>query len=292
MGAHSRCLSLGEIEHLPKIMALDTPCSCGQSARDCPFWNEVAEDLKRRVGVDIRYRPYDFPVGLYQASRVIDPRHHTSAYLLKRRFMLAIKQLQYALGWDPGWLSWMTAAFEIGVKNTFLLYETMRRVSGQLVLIDSSKDHRKGIALYRRAPDQVRLLILTRDARGVYRSKRKSSFDRRASTLPWRRYYEHALPLIQRNVPEKHRHYLRYEDLAQDPASTLARLCDFLELTYEPEMLQFRQARHHILNGNDMRLSSEQTIRLDERWRSELDDEELAYFEKVSGKMNRKLGYE
>lgn len=230
MGSHSRCLSLGEIEHLPKNMALDTPCSCGHGARDCPFWTAVAEDLKRRLGVDVRSSPYEFPVGLHKASRVIDRGHQTAAYLRRRRFILAIKQTEYALGFEPGWLAWLTRDFERGVANTLELYETVRKVSGKRVLIDSSKDHRKGIALYKRAPEQVRLLILIRDGRGVYRSKRKSGFDRSTSVLPWRRYYERALPALERNVPERHRHYLRYEDLARDPASALSRLCDFLDL--------------------------------------------------------------
>lgn len=57
-------------------------------------------------------------------------------------------------------------------------------------------------------------------------------------------------------------------------------------------MLRFRSTTHHILNGNDMRLSGVQTISLDESWRRELDGDELAYFEKVAGKMNRRFGYE
>jgi hypothetical protein len=44
----------------------------------------------------------------------------------------------------------------------------------------------------------------------------------------------------------------------------------WLGLDIEPEQLNFRRAVHHQLAGNRMRHSGGDSIRLDERWRTEL----------------------
>jgi hypothetical protein len=57
-------------------------------------------------------------------------------------------------------------------------------------------------------------------------------------------------------------------------------------------MLRFREAEHHILNGNDMRLGTGNEVRLDERWRTQLTSRDLAIFKSLGGeRMNRRLGY-
>jgi len=293
LGSHSQCISLGEIEHLPKNLKLNTPCSCGAHAQECAFWNQVAQRIKATQGIDILMSPYSFPVGLYQASSLIDAEFQTPSYLRKRRRILAIKQLEYWFGSEPGWLGWLTAEFESGVCNTNKVFEAIREVSGKPVIVDSSKEYRKGIALYLRDPGTVRLVVVTRDGRGVFNSKRKSGFDRETCAIPWVKYYTRALPLIEKNVPPEHRYHLRYEDLANNTAETLAALCEFAGLRFEPGMLDFRHTVHHILNGNDMRLGSGSEIQCDERWRTELSAADLAYFERVGGAaLNRRLGYQ
>jgi hypothetical protein len=291
LGSHSQCMSLGEIEHLPKNLALNTPCSCGAPARECGFWNQVAVRIKASQGKDILESPYGFQVGLHKATRVIDPKFQTASYLRKRKLILAIKHVEYRLRKEPKWLAWLTASFERGVNNTFALYDAVRHVSGKPVLIDSSKEYRKGIALYRHDPDRVRLVVLTRDGRGVFNSQRRSGFDHRSSLRPWLSYYKKGLPLIERNVLPEHRFHLQYEELASKPTETIEALCQFAGLQFEPTMLDFRHTVHHILNGNDMRLGGG-AIRFDERWRNDLDADGLAYFEQAGGRaMNRRLGY-
>jgi hypothetical protein len=52
----------------------------------------------------------------------------------------------------------------------------------------------------------------------------------------------------------------------------------------------FRNTEHHIV-GNGMRLDSTSEIRIDERWRKELSQRDLAQFNSVAGDMLGKLGY-
>jgi hypothetical protein len=56
-------------------------------------------------------------------------------------------------------------------------------------------------------------------------------------------------------------------------------------------MLQFRQKKHHIVNGNRIRLSSTSTIATDVEWMKRLPPEDLQFFEQHAGTLNRALGY-
>lgn len=47
-----------------------------------------------------------------------------------------------------------------------------------------------------------------------------------------------------------------YEKLQQETASELRRICAFLELEYEPNMLAYHQAEHHVIGGNPGAMST------------------------------------
>jgi len=56
-------------------------------------------------------------------------------------------------------------------------------------------------------------------------------------------------------------------------------------------MMDYKQSGSHIANGNRMRLTEDATIRLDERWKSELSGEMLDYFNRNGSSLNQYLGY-
>ena len=105
-------------------------------------------------------------------------------------------------------------------------------------------------------------------------------------------YYRRVLPLLARNVPPKHRLMVRYEDLASETELQLRRLCTFLDLDYEPTMLDSGTKPQHITSGNNMRFNFGAPIRVDDKWKAALKEKDLKYFEQHAGKLNRALGYE
>jgi Sulfotransferase family len=107
----------------------------------------------------------------------------------------------------------------------------------------------------------------------------------------WLNYYSHAMPLIARNVRSEDVLRVRYEDLATATATTLQRLCAFLQLDYDPAMLELHARPAHITNGNGMRLRRDRAIALDQSWRSSLEPTDRAYFDQHAGALNAKLGY-
>ena len=56
-------------------------------------------------------------------------------------------------------------------------------------------------------------------------------------------------------------------------------------------MTDLSHAERHMVNGNDTRFRPERGIHLDERWRTDLAGDELAYFEGAAGRLNAQLGY-
>ena len=59
----------------------------------------------------------------------------------------------------------------------------------------------------------------------------------------------------------------------------------------ETVTLDFRSKGPHVI-GNGMRMDSTSDIRLDERWRQELSQDDLRVFDSVAGPLNRQYGYE
>ncbi len=290
IGSHSRIASLGEIWHLSKNLALNTECSCGVAVRDCVVWREVVARVGARLGIDVMADPYALNMGHPKAAVVIDHGHQTPFYLLRRGLVLGLYYLRLRFGariLDP-----LLRSVEEGISNNFLVFDTVRAVLDADLVVDSSKSYLKGVGLYLRDSRQVRIILLTRDGRGVYWSNLRRKVPRRQVVAAWKNQYVRALPLIRQHVRSEHLLHVKYEDLVSNPVEELKRICRFLGVEYEPGMVDFTAARHHSTNGNDMRLLRSSEIRMDSAWQEQLSEEDLAYFEHRAGALNRQLGYE
>lgn len=289
LGSHSRIASLGEVWQLPKNISLNTKCTCGEDIRDCDVWHKVVDRLNNKLGIDIWRAPYAFNLGYFQAKVVVDKKHQTKKYLLKRKMINVIMYIRFLYGLRIS--KSIENDFFNTINNNFLLYEIMAEVQGVDYIVDSSKSFIKAIGLYKQNPGKVKIILLARDGRAVFYSGMKRNYGRKHSLKAWRSFYSKALPSLERNIPENNIRILHYEDLVENPASELQSICDFIGVEYEPEMLEFANKTHHSTNGNDMRLASSSEIKLDDSWKSNLKDDDLAFFMSKVSKLNRSLGY-
>lgn len=293
LGGHSQMASLGELNFLGKALKLEQQCTCGSSVPACPAWSRVIDALHSGPGVDLRADPYALRLWDALASKVVDPEYQTAAYRRRVQLRKAWLDLRDRL---PGRLRRvlpLPGVLADAIDNKLLLYRSIAQAWNKPVLVDSSKSHREAVELYLRRPAQVRIVLLTRDGRGVFLSQKRGGRDNARSLAGWRNYYRRALPLIERHVPEAALFRLRYEDLAREPEATGRRLCAFAGVAFEPSMLDLSQAERHMVNGNDTRFAPGKGFHLDERWRSELAPDDLDYFERQGGgAMNRRLGYD
>jgi hypothetical protein len=111
------------------------------------------------------------------------------------------------------------------------------------------------------------------------------------------------------------RYYLeaRYEDLVTDPEPTLRRICEFVELDYDPVMLDYHERAEErlaemardlperpgqVLRPADHRLEAhaltKEPPRTDRvaRWRAEMSEADQAAWARVAGDLLEELDYE
>ena len=77
-------------------------------------------------------------------------------------------------------------------------------------------------------PDKVKIILLTRDGRGVFYSHLKRNFPKKESLNTWKHHYNRALSLFKDNVDEKSIIHVKYETIAISPRDELKRICNFL----------------------------------------------------------------
>lgn len=291
MGTHPEVASLGELNSLGKVLSIGRPCSCGAPRLGCAAWGKVFSRVQVARGIALDRHPYTLALWHARAKFHVDRARQTAAYervaSLKNAWLLLRRALPAALGDALPLAPGVSRA----VVNKMFLYETIASAWGKRVVVDSSKNALEAIELARRWPQRVRVVLLTRDGRGVFFSHRNTGIDRAESVNGWLAYYRRSAPLLQRHVPAAQLMELRYEDFAARPQATADRLCDWLALARHPEMALMEGGHWHMVDGNVARFAANKAIRLDERWRDGLVGEEARYFDQRAGWLNLKLGY-
>jgi hypothetical protein len=161
---------------------------------------------------------------------------------------------------------------------------------------------------------EAHFIHLIRDGRDVALSRASRAIDTPAGAgfqaKRWKRRINKA-----RRTSAKLDHYMeaRYEDLVTDPEPTLRRICEFIELDFDPVMLRYhegaeerlaemahdlpatenREARsaEHRLAGHELAMEPPRTDRI-ERWKAEMSVEDRRQFEHFAAELLSDLGYE
>jgi hypothetical protein len=161
---------------------------------------------------------------------------------------------------------------------------------------------------------EARFVHLVRDGRDVALSRRKRGMGAdkpmaKTATL-WRRRIEDARDQA-RKLDGRYLE-LRYEDLVADPEPPLRRICDLIELDFDPAMLRHAESAEERLSelGDLEAQGGRQARDADERataharakqapttartgaWRSEMNADDEREFEAVAGELLRDLGYD
>ncbi len=283
LNSHSQIQSVGEVHRL-NLYARENnePCTCGVPVAQCPFWLEVEQEVRQKLAWPKDRNP------LQETDIMLVPGSIGKLATLLQKASFIAAPIPMA--------RWINRTFarphQQAIETAVAWYDAIRKVTKTRVLIDSTKDARRLKLLYLQAPQQFRLLYMIRDGRAVTASKiRREGVSMEYAARDWRQAHRKTL-LAQRGIPEQQIIRVHYEQLCTDPESTLKRVCAFLGLTYQPEMLTIKKIEAHNIGGNPMRFrTDEQSIKLDEAWRDQLTPDQLHQFDRVAGPMNRKLGY-
>lgn len=295
LGNHPRMLSLGEVELLSEHAAGDTsrpfgnpvkPCACGVQVSACPFWNEVADKLlTQQSQADVSANPWTcWPTSQRVPPSLTQNRFHLLKIVLmlgsQRLFDQACRYSSYLRG------------FADSTRNSWRIFDAVAELHPTAYMIDASKNPLRLKLLHWRRPESVWQIHLVRDGRAIAASaKRLFGSNVETSAGYWAGRYRDVC-WLQRGIPEQRRCLVRYEDLCRDPEHVLRSLCDFLRIEFSPLMLEMHDSGHG-LDGNRLRFDPQHRarIKLDERWRRELSPGEFRDFDRVAGRLNRRLGY-
>lgn len=193
-------------------------------------------------------------------------------------------------------------------------YELYAETQGKRRYGDKTPGYVKQMGIVHRALPESRFIHLIRDGRDVALSREgrvaaeELTVERHAKI--WKRRINRA-----RGQAPRVKHYLevRYEDLVEDPETVLRRICEFIELPFDPAMLSYHERSAGRLKeiARDLddedggalrpaqeRLQAHQLVteapRSDRvgRWREHMDAADVATFEDVAGDLLDELGYE
>jgi len=303
LGSHPQCVTIGEMKLSTKAMGdlSRYRCSCGEFIQECGFWHKVKDGMAARgIEFDLADAGMDYRAANSQyARRLLRPLHQGK--LLENIRDLALKIC-------PNWRSELV---EIHRRNAALA-SAISEITGAEIVVDSSKIGLRLKYLLRNPELDVKVIRLIRDGRAVALTYMDPACfadakdlamraggmggDRENERLPmaqaahaWRRCIEEAENILRCLTPSQWIN-IHYEKLCEDTSNTLRKVFGFLGVDPQKHKRDFRSIKQHIV-GNGMRLDTTSEIRLDERWRENLTEQDLRIFDDVAGEMNRRDGY-
>lgn len=184
------------------------------------------------------------------------------------------------------------AAYSEIALNSWAVADAMATVNNSRFVIDSSKSPVRLKLLYMMRPERIRVIHLVRDGRAVTASAmRRREMSASMGARIWKRDNRN-LDVMLRTIPNRLKIGVRYEALCEDPARELKRICYFLGIEFEAQMLTLWGRPVHNIPGNPMLFNrNTRTISKDERWRRDLSKEDLNAFNRDAGHLNRSFGY-
>ena len=286
LGAHPGIMSVGELHWLDAYVLQDRSiynpvheliCTCGQGVGDCSFWAQVAVALGRPLE-SLCLRP-----------SFVEWNRSSSPWSRLRRV-------------PTQWVDRLPALFRHSIvqrlfqgprlaQDSIDLFNAVHEVSGRQFVIDSSKSPFRFRAVYDAQPTRTCALILARDYRAVVYSKMKRGHSLEAAAIGWRKKMTQ-IEALTGDLPPGRKYRLKYEDLCDNPAQELTRICAFLGLAFSPVMLARPTDDIHHIGGSPSKFDPSRTaISMDTAYQQAFDPRALATLRDLVGNVAERWGY-
>ena len=278
---HPQIASVGETAVKRRIRregrAAQQLCSCGATLDACPFWSGVFADVSE-AGIP-------FSAARWQTDYRFE-HPWLDAILTKETSHLWWRELRR---WATRRLPLLRARTTVvdAANVAFIRAALARR--GATIFFDTTKLLTRLTYLLELPELDVRVVRLVRDARGFAASAQRRGESLSSATAVWLND-QTAIERVLARWPGVPQTLIRYEDLCADPAVTLGRLWAFCGADPIEPSTTVRARDHHVL-GNSMRMSETIEIRIDDRWRQQLRQEDEQRVLDVAGPLNERLGY-
>lgn len=277
---HPDIVSVGEVVPNRKCRRSNSEslaCSCGETLANCRLWKEVFCKIKDE-GILISFsnwtHAYSYLNPLLHRLLTIYPRGR-----IRRRFQRSMDQLlplhkNRIKRIDHGNEAFLDALFSI---------------TNAEVLFDTSKGAYRLYRLLKNPNIDVRVIRIVRDVRAFVASKKRRGIPASEAAKIWQHNQvslNHVCGLFD---PERIL-FIRYEDLATDPAHYMQQIHEHLGLQTAETSLTVDPTQHHVI-GNRIRTQGTMQIQLNEKWKTALTEREGTLALSIAGPINRQFGY-
>jgi hypothetical protein len=146
------------------------------------------------------------------------------------------------------------------------LFRAISDVSGKKIIVDSSKMPRRLNHLLQLEELNVYPVHLVRKPEGQI-----SSVIGRHGLMKSIVYYEVVHAQVRRILRRVSHSIVTYEDLVNDPQSTLQGILEPIGLEFDPRQLRWAEQEKHSFAGNHARFQAKSELVLDETWKDKLN---------------------
>src|SRR6266540_1011647 len=282
LGNHASIQSVGELSRLASDGWIHNfYCSCGEPAKECPFWVAVQQAwCESNGGITIQ--------------EYIETQNKVEQF---RRWPFMLRESTRR---NP--------TFQVYAEQTVLLLRAIQMLSGCTTIVDSSKGVERALALSLIPEIDLRVIQLVRDPRGVVWSHKKSFAKNLESGLPrdirpwpawrgalyWCRMNMQA-DWLRRRVGAEKSMLVRYEDFMVQTVATLQQIGDFIGVDLSDVQQAITQGENlyfgHTIAGNRVRMQGELRLKFDQDWLQKLSPRDRRVTEIISGWMMARYGY-
>ena len=277
LDAHSDIVGVGESTPPLQWFTSDYICGCGLPVKDCPFYTEISTRLAEQ---GLAFSADQWSINFSYSNQFL---HRWLTQYASQHAKRRLQSLQ------DRYLPFHNTRVK-KVKQVALEYmRAATDIAGASLMCDTSKCLARLTHLHSMPEVDVHLIWLIRDARAFAHSCKKFGLSIEKSSREWVRYQRLAGEIFE-TFEAGRRLRISYEDLCETPRHRLFEIHDFLGVEREPLPDTLDRKQHHVL-GNKMRKGGPLEVRLDEKWRRELSDQERRHVLTIAGELNRSLGY-
>jgi len=278
LASHPRIATIGELKATSMGNIDKYRCSCDALIRECSYWQDVKDEL---VKIGINFSVDDFGTHFrsnnYFHDRLLHTRLRGQAFeFIRESFIKLLPACQKKR--------------QLIINKNRHLIEIICKLQEKEIFLDGSKDSIRLKHFLSSNEWDIKVINLLRDGRGIANSLMKhQNVNMEKAANEWKITINEITKI--KNILKKNMIMdVRYEDLCQHTEKILDSIFDFIEIERMDSTTALNVHQKHIL-GNPMRLNTINKIKLDEKWKYNLSQEELSTFDKVAGKANNQLGY-
>lgn len=241
-------------------------CSCGETIKNCRFYKYAADQF--HLNDSSREEQQYFS---------ILPSLKSNKFLNKFIWTLSLPSFLRKALLEK--ISSLNKEKELFLKLHSDFIKKACQYYNASIYVDNTKSIQRYELFLNNFDRKIKAIHLVRDGRAFFHSYKKNN----PNTLETPKFIAHKwqgylneVSRLQLHNPAIQILNIRYEDLCENPVATIRKICEFLSIENDENILKKQQCEHHIL-GNKMRFDFDWSFKKDTNtaWQNELTKDEI-----------------